>query len=179
MRQRWDPEIATTREPQSGGIERAARLAFPRRCYRLRPCRCTHIHPDVDVMLASIHDPRGVMLMKYAVVALIVVALATPGLAADSGEGRMTSAMMASSDPGVRAEKAIPRVAKNQVRPSFETQEQDLDVEGGGGGYTSACVKKSYCTGGSICATGNCSASETATGCAYCTGFKCKNRRCD
>lgn len=92
----------------------------------------------------------------------------------------------AQTSPGTndaRASKAFPTVAKNQTRPARIHSETDIDPDilvppdEPGTGATQ-CLRKHKCTGGAICASGSCTADETANGCKWCTGFKCKAASC-
>lgn len=101
--------------------------------------------------------------------------------------GAMEPASRRVADPAEPA--PMPRVSKNQKRPAVVKAAcfdevgnpipcQDDTGSGTGDGSGSACVRKHKCTGGSVCATGNCEADATANGCSYCSATKCKSMNC-
>jgi hypothetical protein len=76
----------------------------------------------------------------------------------------------------IDGELQFPKVAKNQERPIAVTSngEMDKDTDLGNGSGGGTCVWNHKCTGGSICATGSCTAHE-GLGCVYCSdSTKCK-----
>lgn len=117
--------------------------------------------------------------MKNLIVIVALLMVGTSVAAAEVRDARLEG-RQTSSELSAPASKTFPAVAKNQTRPlRFQTEEiQELDPYGGTGTSSGSCVKKHYCSGGSICATGECKPDETKSGCTYCTGYKCKSMRC-
>ena len=81
----------------------------------------------------------------------------------------------------------FPRVATNQRRPGDAVQslagDDDLPVPEyidpyDGTGAQPVCIVNHTCSGGALCATGECVRSSEGKACAYCTGYKCKNTKC-
>ena len=119
--------------------------------------------------------------MRHLIVVVVLTTVVLSAVAAEATGGRL-EAQKSSIERGARISKAFPTVAKNQTRPQrFQTEspEPEIPLPPDGGGNSASCVKKHKCSGGSICATGDCNADETANGCGYCTGFKCKGMNCN
>jgi len=121
--------------------------------------------------------------MRRLVFAMALFVGAASMAAADANETRSTRDRETGGSVAAQPSKSFPTVAKNQRRPIGteaigDPWENDWpDPEGGGG--VAVCVKKHYCTGGTICATGTCEPDETKSGCKSCASTKCKNVRCD
>ena len=119
--------------------------------------------------------------MRVRIFCSLVCLMLTVSLLAGEAATKHSADQVPAETAPVMSDPDVPRVSLNQTRPLrvgtndiFEPTPVDPDDPYG---YTGSCLKKHKCSGGSICATGNCNADETGNGCAWCTGFKCKSCR--